>query len=125
MTENHGEDAYFKEIYKWVRKDARVKKCFVRDVYDLIFSHNDRFVIYAKFRPSLYDIPEYAVWRNGFRIHPVSFISREEKECVYEAHKKYMDIHYIMEGAERIATADVRSLQVETPYSEENTVSGV
>ncbi len=54
--------------------------------------------------------------------NPVSFVSKEEKECAYEAHKKYMDLHYIMEGAERIATADVSGLQVKTPFSEEKDI---
>lgn len=36
VLENAGEDVYFKEIYKWVRKDAMVKKCFVRGYLDLL-----------------------------------------------------------------------------------------
>ena len=38
---------------------------------------------------------------------------------MYEAHQKYIDVHYIIEGVERIATADVSSLQIQTPFSEE------
>ena len=41
---------------------------------------------------------------------------------MYEAHEKYIDVHYIMEGAERIATADVSSLQIMTPFSEERDI---
>lgn len=67
-------------------------------------------------------LPDTVILEDCMFAGPVSFISKEEKECVYEAHKKYMDIHYIMEGAERIATADVRSLQVKTPYSEEKDI---
>lgn len=33
---NEGEDVYFKEIYKWVKKDSMVKKCFVRGYLDLL-----------------------------------------------------------------------------------------
>ena len=36
--------------------------------------------------------------------------------------QKYIDVHYIMEGAERIATADVSSLQIMTPFSEERDI---
>lgn len=36
VLENEGEDIFFQEIYKWVRKDARVKKCFVRGYLDLL-----------------------------------------------------------------------------------------
>ena len=36
VLENEGEDIFFQEIYKWVRKDARFKKCFVRGYLDLL-----------------------------------------------------------------------------------------
>ena len=36
VSVNEGEDVYFKEIYKWVKKDSMVKKCFVRGNLDLL-----------------------------------------------------------------------------------------
>ncbi len=36
IIENEGEDYYFKEICKWVKKDSWVKKCFVRGYLDLL-----------------------------------------------------------------------------------------
>ena len=36
ISANEGEDDYFKEIYKWVKKDSMVKKCFVRGYLDLL-----------------------------------------------------------------------------------------
>lgn len=36
ISANEGEDVYFKEIYKWVKKDSMVKKCFVRGYLDLL-----------------------------------------------------------------------------------------
>ena len=39
-----------------------------------------------------------------------------------KAHQKYIDVHYIIEGVERIATADVSSLQIQTPFSEEKDI---
>lgn len=36
VVENEGEDIFFKEIYKWVKKDAMVKNCFVRGCLDLL-----------------------------------------------------------------------------------------
>ena len=36
VTENHGEDTYFKEIYKWVKREHVAKKCFVRGYLDLL-----------------------------------------------------------------------------------------
>ncbi len=54
--------------------------------------------------------------------NPVSLTSRPAEECIYEAHKKYMDLHFILEGIEGIATADVSSLHVTTPYNEEKDI---
>lgn len=36
IIENEGEDYYFKEICKWVKKDSWVKECFVRGYLDLL-----------------------------------------------------------------------------------------
>ena len=36
IIENEGEDYYFKEICKWVKKGSWVKKCFVRGYLDLL-----------------------------------------------------------------------------------------
>ena len=55
--------------------------------------------------------------------NPVSLVSKPESQCIYEAHKKYLDVHYILEGCEGIATADVSSLSVQTPYNEEKDIA--
>lgn len=54
--------------------------------------------------------------------NPVTFISKEEKDCLYEAHREYIDLHYIVEGAEKIRTADVASLTAQNEYSTENDI---
>ena len=56
--------------------------------------------------------PDTVIQKGVIVANPVSFVSKEEKECMYEAHQKYIDVHYIIEGVERIATADVSSLQI-------------
>lgn len=40
----------------------------------------------------------------------------------HEAHKKYVDIQWIVEGKERIDVAPVSVMEVEEPYSEETDV---
>lgn len=47
----------------------------------------------------------------------VSLSSKPEEECVFEAHKKYIDLHYIIEGIEGIATADLYTLDMSIPYN--------
>lgn len=67
-------------------------------------------------------VPNTVIQEGAIIANPVSFVSKEEKDCVYEAHQKYIDVHYIIEGVERIATADVSTLQIQTPFSEEKDI---
>lgn len=47
---------------------------------------------------------------NKLFYNPVSLISKPEYECIFEAHKKYLDVHYILEGIEGISTSDRKSV---------------
>lgn len=38
ISKNEGEAEYFKEIYKWVKTESAVKKCFVRGYLDLLIA---------------------------------------------------------------------------------------
>ena len=60
--------------------------------------------------------PNTVIAEHKIFCNPVSFTSKPEEACIYEAHKKYIDLHYIVSGKERIATADVRSLDETLPY---------
>ena len=55
--------------------------------------------------------------------NPVSFYSKPEDECKFEAHRVYCDLHYIIKGCERISTADVSTLNTDTPYSEDRDIA--
>ncbi len=52
----------------------------------------------------------------------VAFTSKPEDQCLYEAHRDYIDLHFIVSGVERIATADVCSLTPEVPYTQEKDI---
>ncbi len=54
--------------------------------------------------------------------NPVQLVSKPEEDCIYEAHRNYIDVHYILEGTERIGTADLTSLSTATPYSFEKDI---
>ena len=41
---------------------------------------------------------------------------------MYEAHLKHIDVHYIMEGIEKIATADVKNLQEKVPFDKDKDI---
>ena len=56
----------------------------------------------------------------------ISVIERNMSEPVQEkrleAHKKYLDIHFVIDGAEMIGYADIDTVTPETEYSEEKDV---
>lgn len=39
---------------------------------------------------------------------------KDSKECIFESHKEYFDIHYIIEGKEKMKLIELNNL--ETPY---------
>jgi len=39
--------------------------------------------------------------------NPVTLTTKPEDACVFEAHRRYADVHYIIEGCEKIVVADV------------------
>lgn len=42
-----------------------------------------------------------------------------KQENLFEAHRKYIDIHFVIEGEEAIEIANISSLDVTQPYDEE------
>lgn len=54
--------------------------------------------------------------------NPIILISKPEEEGLYEAHNKYVDIHYIIEGEEGIATANRKTLNTVVPYNEQTDI---
>lgn len=52
----------------------------------------------------------------------VTFTTKPEEQCLYEAHRNYIDVHFIVSGVERIATADICSLTTSNPYAPEKDI---
>lgn len=50
------------------------------------------------------------------------YTSKDPVVCRYEAHKKYIDIQYMVEGEELIYVTDIENLQISEHYSEEKDV---
>jgi len=67
------------------------------------------------------DFPSATVHIDGDDIfaNPSIFCSKPIKDCVYEGHRKYIDIHYIVSGVEGISTANVKNLKVSKDYVED------
>ncbi len=57
---------------------------------------------------------------NGIFVTVSSFTTKEEN--VYEAHRKYADIHYILSGEEKILTAPVDTMSVTEEYDSERDI---
>lgn len=66
--------------------------------------------------------PDTVLVKDKLFCNPVSLLSRPEDECIYEAHRKYIDLHFIISGMERIATADITALNTIIPYDESKDV---
>lgn len=49
-------------------------------------------------------------------INPVQLTTKLQEQCIYEAHKNYCDVHFILSGIEGIAVTDVRQLKEQIPY---------
>ncbi len=54
--------------------------------------------------------------------NPITLISKPEEDLLFEAHRNYIDIHYMVKGIEGIATADLSALNVVIPYDEEKDI---
>lgn len=69
-------------------------------------------------------LPKQMIELDGDRIflNPVEFISKPEEECLFEAHKKYMDLHYIIKGTEGIKTADTDILTEVQAFDEKRDI---
>ncbi len=53
---------------------------------------------------------------NVLFFNPVTLTTRPESECKYEAHQKFIDLHYTVSGTERIKVADVAALNTLEEY---------
>lgn len=54
---------------------------------------------------------------DGVYVNVSSYLTKEKN--IYEAHRKYIDIHYIIEGEERLEVANVMDMEVTEEYVEE------
>ena len=48
-----------------------------------------------------------------------AYITKNKEDCLFESHKKYIDIQYMFEGDEIMEVENISNLLVETPYKED------
>jgi biofilm protein TabA len=51
------------------------------------------------------------------------YTTRPANECVWEAHRKYIDVQYVVRGVERMGHAPLARMVVRTPYDPERDVT--
>ncbi len=68
----------------------------------------------------LKDFPKQTITleTNNLFINPVCLTTKQESECVFEAHRTYIDFHYIVEGQEKIIVSNISKLKQKTEYDE-------
>lgn len=49
---------------------------------------------------------------------PQSYPTRAPSECKWEAHRRYIDVQYIVEGEEAMGYANIRDMKLTQPYDE-------
>lgn len=69
------------------------------------------------------DFTQYSAGRNEFDNELFFFVNEYEtkdaEDCFFEAHRKYLDFHYILEGKENIAVDHIANQTVKEDYNEE------
>lgn len=51
------------------------------------------------------------------------YVTKNEEEALFEAHRKYIDLQYIIEGEERIGVSELKGYEVVEPYDEERDIA--
>lgn len=70
------------------------------------------------------DFPSETILLDGEQayINPVCFTTKPEAECLFEAHRRYADVHYIVEGCEKIVVSDLSGVAAKHAYNEEKDI---
>ena len=61
-------------------------------------------------------------FENGDYAFIQEYVTKDDEDCIFEGHRKYIDIQYIIEGVEVIAVADISKTTPKTDYSAEKDV---
>ena len=69
-----------------------------------------------------FDSSQYSAGRHDIDEDLFFFLNeyetKEEKDCIWEAHRKYLDFHFILEGKENIAVDHINHQKTKEDYNE-------
>lgn len=98
--------------------------CSIQDLdsYTIPLSHS------LKSLKEYISINESNIFQKGkFEIESPSFFgigleyeTKEQKECIWEAHQKYLDVHYYIEGSEKVLVSPIQEMDSTNEYNEEH-----
>lgn len=69
---------------------------------------------------SITEFPLERVFIDGENIfiNPISYTTKDVSDCIYEAHFRYIDVHFMYEGVEEIHISSVDLLNKTSEYNE-------
>jgi YhcH/YjgK/YiaL family protein len=75
---------------------------------------------FSALRTDLCQQPDGKYELDGDRLVAIiqTYVTKNENEAIWETHRRYIDVQYIVSGSERMGRAEARSLSVLTPYDQ-------
>lgn len=73
----------------------------------------------AKFDFSKYQKGKFEINGKDFFGIGLEYNTKNESECLWEAHKRYLDIHVLLEGEEIIHVTDIKNMTVSKEHDNE------
>lgn len=61
-------------------------------------------------------------FENGDYAFIQEYVTKDDADCIFEGHRKYIDIQYIISGVEVIDVADISKMAPKSEYDEEKDV---
>ena len=90
-------------------------------IFDTIGHASRYYGLGEKYKKALMYLENYAddasepftvVLDEDIRIIGMSYMTKPQQECVFEAHERYVDIHFVVSGDEAVGCADRKSMTV-------------
>lgn len=108
VSVNRGGDGAVREFIEWLVREDKNKMQIGKKVDRAIdFINNLRL-----------DELELGTYQNGEDYFMVQkYKTKLTDKNIYEAHKKYIDIQYIIEGKEKIKITDIKNMSINVPYN--------
>ena len=65
---------------------------------------------------------KYDILNDEIYINIQEYETKEDKDCKWEAHKRYIDIQYMIDGSEKIGVGDIHDFESVIPYDNDKDV---